>query len=30
MSDFQANFTGAKEAFEALEPALDERGEGAS
>jgi iron uptake system component EfeO len=29
MSDFQGNFTGAKEAFESLKPALEERGEGA-
>ncbi|HEY1276696.1 MAG TPA: iron uptake system protein EfeO [Thermoleophilaceae bacterium] len=27
MSDFQGNFTGAKEAFETLKPALEERGE---
>jgi iron uptake system component EfeO len=28
MSDFQGNFTGAKEAFETLKPALEQRGEG--
>ena len=28
MSDFQGNFAGAREAFEALKPALEERGEG--
>ncbi|HEY7622478.1 MAG TPA: iron uptake system protein EfeO [Solirubrobacteraceae bacterium] len=28
MSDFQGNFTGAKEAFETLKPALQQRGEG--
>jgi iron uptake system component EfeO len=27
LSDFQGNFTGAKEAFDTLKPALDERGE---
>jgi iron uptake system component EfeO len=28
MSDFQGNFAGAREAFEALKPALEERGQG--
>ena len=27
MSDFQGNFTGAREAFETLKPALEERGD---